>query len=146
MTRPAGAKRGVVHEGAKYVAASAGALALDFGVYSGLIRLGGVHYLVAGALGFSLGLVVVYVLSTRWVFAFRRVEDRRAEFAVFAGLGLAGLALNQAILYAAVEWFRLGYEFAKAVAAGLGFCYNFGTRKLLLFTRRHPWMPRAPGS
>lgn len=138
MTRPAGAKRGVVHEGAKYVAASAGALALDFGVYSGLIRLAGVHYLVAGAVGFLLGLGVVYVLSTRWVFAFRRVEDRGAEFAVFAAIGLAGLALNQVILYVAVEWFRLGYELAKAVAAGLGFCFNFGTRKLLLFTRHHP--------
>lgn len=143
MTLPAG---GVMQEGARYVAASAAALALDFGTYSGLIRLAGVHYLVAGAIGFSLGLALVYVLSTRWVFAFRRVADRRAEFVVFAGVGLAGLALNQAILYAAVEWFRLGYEPAKAVAACLGFGFNFGTRKLLLFTRHHPWMPRAPGS
>ncbi len=143
MTLAAG---GVMQEGVRYVAASAAALALDFGTYSGLIRLAGVHYLVAGAIGFSLGLGLVYVLSTRWVFAFRRVDDRRAEFAVFAGLGVAGLALNQAILYAAVEWLRLGYEMAKAVAAILGFGFNFGTRKLLLFTRRHPWIPRAPGS
>ena len=138
--------RAWAREGARYVAASAAALALDFGVYSGLIRLAGVPYLVAGAIGFLLGLVVVYLLSTRWVFAHRRVDDRRAEFMVFAGLGLAGLALNQAILYAAVEWLRLGFEAAKVLAAGIGFCFNFGSRKLLLFTRRLPWMPHTPGS
>lgn len=146
MSAPGGALRAWAREGVRYLAASAAALALDFGVYSGLIRLAGVHYLAAGAIGFCLGLVAVYVLSTRWVFAHRRVADRRAEFAVFAGLGLAGLSLNQGILYVGVEWVALGFEAAKAVAAALGFCFNFGSRKLLLFTRRLPWMPHTPGS
>jgi putative flippase GtrA len=123
------------HESARYLGASALALAVDLGTYSGLIRLGGVDYLVAAPIGFSLGLATIYALSVRWVFRHRRLKDARAEFTLFALLGLAGLALNQAIIYAGVEWFALAYEAAKLVSAGFVFCFNFGSRKLLLFTR-----------
>ena len=123
-------------EGARYAAAAAAALAVDFGVYSGLIRLGGVPYLAAAPVGFALGLATIYVLSVRWVFGTRRFGDARVEFAIFAAIGLAGLALNQLVLYAAVEGARLSYEAAKIVSAGIVFGFNFGLRKLLLFTRR----------
>ena len=123
------------HEGARYLGASALALAVDLGTYSGLIRLGGVDYLVAAPIGFALGLATIYALSIRWVFRHRRVKDARAEFALFAILGLAGLLINQGIVYAGVEWFRLAYEVAKLVSACVVFCFNFGSRKLLLFTR-----------
>ena len=127
--------RGFATEGARYLGASAAALAVDFGTYSSLIRLGGVDYLVAAPIGFALGLATVYALSVRWVFRHRRLKDARAEFALFALLGLAGLAINQGIIYAGVEWFALAYEAAKLVSAGVVFCFNFGSRKLLLFTR-----------
>jgi putative flippase GtrA len=126
--------RSIADEGVRYFAASALALAVDFGVYSGLIRLAGVDYLVAAPIGFALGLATIYALSIRWVFRQRRLKDARAEFALFALIGLAGMALNQGILYAGVERFALSYEFAKIVSAGTVFCFNFAIRKLLLFT------------
>ena len=116
-------------EGARYLGASALALALDFGTYSGLIRLAGVDYLVAAPAGFLLGLAAVYLLSVRWVFRHRRLKDARAEFLLFAGLGL-----NQAVIYTGVALLGLGYEAAKALSAGIVFSFNFATRKLLLFT------------
>jgi putative flippase GtrA len=123
-------------EGARYTAAAAAALAVDFGAYAGLIRIGDVPYLLAAPAGFVLGLATIYFLSVRWVFGARRFGDARVEFAIFAAIGLAGLALNQLVLYAAVEGARLSYEAAKIVSAGIVFCFNFGLRKLLLFTRR----------
>ena len=126
--------RAVAHEGVRYFAGSALALAIDFGTYSGLIRLAGVHYMVAAPVGFALGLATIYLLSVRWVFRQRRLKDGRAEFALFALLGLAGMALNQLIIYAGVELIGLGYEFAKLASAGVVFCFNFGSRKLMLFT------------
>ncbi len=80
------ALRGIADEGVRYFAASALALAVDFGTYSGLIRLAGVDYLVAAPVGFSLGIVLIYLLCVRWVFRHRRLRDARAEFALFAGL------------------------------------------------------------
>ncbi|HUK05583.1 MAG TPA: GtrA family protein [Burkholderiales bacterium] len=128
--------RGIAHEGARYLGAGAFALAVDTGIYSGLIRLAGVHYLVAAPIGFGVGLAIVYALSVRWVFRHRRLkDDARAEFTLFALLGIAGLAINQGIIYAGVEWLALGYEPAKLLSAGVVFCFNFGSRKLLLFTR-----------
>jgi putative flippase GtrA len=121
-------------EGLRYLSASALALAIDFGVYVGLIRLAGVHYLVAAPIGFALGLATIYLLSTRWVFRERRVADRRAEFALFALIGLAGMALNQVVLFAAVQWLGASFEIAKVISAGLVFSFNFAARKLLLFT------------
>jgi putative flippase GtrA len=125
----------LIAEGSRYIAAGGLALAVDFGTYVGLIRLLGVHYLVAAPIGFSLGLALMYVLSVRWVFRERRLADARIEFAVFAGIGIAGLLLNQLVIWLGVEKAGLAYETAKLVSAALVFCFNFCSRKLALFTR-----------
>lgn len=125
---------GIAGEGVRYFAASALALAIDFGTYSGLIRLAGVDYLAAAPIGFALGLATIYALSIRWVFRQRRLKDARAEFTLFALLGLAGMALNQLIVYSGVERLALSYEMAKVASAGAVFGFNFASRKLLLFT------------
>lgn len=127
--------RSIAEEGIRYFGASAVALAVDFGVYAGLIRFAAVHYLIAAPIGFALGLATIYALSIRWVFRQRRLVDRRAEFALFAVIGLAGMALNQIIIYAAVAMLPGSYEVAKFISAGMVFCFNFISRKLLLFTR-----------
>jgi len=129
------ALRHLAREGMRYFGASAVALAADFGVYTGLIRLASVHYLIAAPIGFAIGLTVIYIFSVRWVFRQRRVSDRRAEFIIFTAIGLAGMALNQVIIYAVVYMIPGAYEIAKAVSAATVFWFNFGARKLLLFTR-----------
>jgi putative flippase GtrA len=127
--------RGLVSEGTRYLSASAAALAIDFGLYLGLIRYAEMNYLVAAPIAFLLGLATIYVLSVHWVFINRRLADARMEFMIFASIGIAGLLLNQAVLYAAVEIFSQSYETAKLVSAGIVFCFNFVLRKLFLFTR-----------
>jgi putative flippase GtrA len=126
----------VAKEWLRYVAAGLLALVVDFGTYVGLIRLAGVHYLIAAPIGFALGLAIVYLLSVRWVFGYRRLADRRAEFALFALVGMVGMALNQGIIYTALQWMPGSYEIAKLISAGMVFCFNFISRKLLLFTRK----------
>ena len=125
----------MIRESARYTAAAALALGVDFGAYVGLMRFASVDYLVAAPIGFGLGLATIYLLSVRWVFRVRRFADRRMEFALFALIGVAGLALNQAVIYSAVQFLSLSPEAAKVLSAGIVFCFNFGLRKLLLFTR-----------
>jgi len=127
--------RRVADESVRYLAASTLALAVDFGLYSGLIRLAGVDYLVAAPIGFAAGLATIYAVSIRWVFRHRRLQSAHAEFALFAMIGLAGMALNQGVVWAGVEKLQLSYELAKVLSAGTVFGFNFVSRKLLLFTR-----------
>jgi putative flippase GtrA len=125
----------VADEGIRYFGASALALMLDLATLSGLNRIAGVHYLVAAPIGFALGLVLIYLLSVRWVFAERRLANPRVEFVLFGLIGLAGMGINELVIYAGVEQFALAPEQAKVPSAALVFCFNFATRKLLLFTR-----------
>ena len=129
------AVRHLAFESIRYFGASALALLIDLATLSGLVRMAGVHYLVAAPLGFAAGLALIYVLSVRWVFAERRLADARIEFALFALIGLTGMGINELVIYAGVEQFALGPEQAKIPSAALVFCFNFATRKLLLFTR-----------
>lgn len=126
----------ILREGSRYFLASAAALAVDVAVYVALMRLAGVHYLLAAPMGFSCGLVTIYLLSARWAFAVRRYADRRVEFGLFAAIGLAGLALNQAVIHAGVAGLALSPEAAKLLSAMLVFCFNFAARKRMLFTRQ----------
>lgn len=121
---------------ARYFLASAVAFAVDAGMYIVLIRFGGVNYLGAAPCGFVLGVVAIYVLSTRWVFRQRRLADARAEFAIFLLVGVAGLLVNELVIFVCVDRLALSYELAKVVSATIVFSGNFIGRKLLLFTLR----------
>lgn len=60
----------------RYFAASVAALALDTAVFNLSLRLG-INLAVSACLGFSLGLMLIYTISTRHVFSQRRMADRR---------------------------------------------------------------------
>lgn len=120
-----------------YVGASALAFGTDFLLLLLLVAVFGVAYLPAAALSFLAGTVVVYWLSIRHVFDYRRLEDWSREFAIFAGLGLAGLVVNLAAIYALVEGLGLNYLIAKVGAAGCTFFVNFLLRRWMLFLPRN---------
>jgi len=119
-----------------YVGASALAFGVDFSLLSLLVAVLGVPYLPAAALSFLAGTVVVYWLSIRHVFDYRRLEDWRGEFAIFAGLGLVALVVNLAVIYSLVEGLGLHYLVAKVGAAGCTFVANFLLRRWMLFLPR----------
>jgi putative flippase GtrA len=122
-----------------YGAASAAAFACDFGTLAFLVQVLHWHYLVAATAAFLVGAVVAYLLSVRYVFRFRRINDRRVEFAGFAAIGAVGLAVNAGAMFAGVEWLGLHYLVAKVVAGGVTFVLNYVARRLALFTPPRPW-------
>lgn len=119
----------------RYFACSALGLGSDILVFQALLKLG-IGWQLAAAAGFMLGLLVVYTLSVRWVFAHRRVGDARAEFALFAGVGLVGLLLTEALLWLFLGLWQWPPVVAKLACAGVVFLSNFALRKALLFTQR----------
>lgn len=122
----------------RYTLVGGVAYAVDVGTLVGLTELAGLHYLASAAVGFGLGLVTNYVLSVAWVFPERVVSNRLAEFAVFAGLGVVGLGMNELTLYLLTGLAGVHYLASKVVATALTYAWNFVSRKLLLFTAARP--------
>ena len=119
-------------EFARYFLASLAALVLDVAVLS--ITAAWMHYLLAASLGFVAGACAIYLLATRWVFRRRKLaHNAPAEFSAFLAIGLAGLALNDLVIYVAVDRFALALLVAKLIAAGTSFLFNYTARKLALF-------------
>lgn len=125
----------IIREAGGYVAASAAAFLLDIGLLAVQVSLLGVPYLAAAAVAFLAGTVFVYWASVRHIFEYRRLEDARLEFSFFLAVGVVGLAVNLAAMYAVVDGMGLHYLFAKMCAASLTFGVNFGLRRLFLFSR-----------
>jgi putative flippase GtrA len=58
------------------------------------------------------------------------------ELASFVAIGVAGLALNQLLIWTLVSRFGLDVALAKAPTAGAVFMFNFLARRALLFAPR----------
>jgi len=85
---------------------------------------------------FLVGLTFGYFLSVTLVFKYRRLEDRRREFASFAGIGIIGLALSAAVILFGVSILGLHNFIAKFSASGVTFLWNFIARREFLFVPR----------
>ncbi|PWB78838.1 MAG: GtrA family protein [Methylocystaceae bacterium] len=118
----------------KYGFVSAAALALDYGILLLGHNVLGVPYLVAAAIGFCSGLALVYLSSVRFVFADRRRLRPAEELAAFFAIGVAGLMINEGLIYVFVDTFGFAPALAKIPTAGLVFAFNFTARRAMLFS------------
>lgn len=109
------------------------ALIVDFGMLVVFKEAFGVHYLLAAAISFSMGVVVNYALSVKWVFANRKLTSKHAEFVIFSIICTIGLGLNLVIIWGLVELLQFDYRAAKAVSTVIVFFWNFLARKKILY-------------
>ncbi len=116
-----------------YGLCSAAALALDCGLLFGLTALG-MNYLPAAAIAFSSGMALAYLLSIRFVYADRRGPNHGWEAFAFCLIGIAGLGLNQLLLFGLIDGAHLSLGLAKAATALCVFLFNFAARRSMLFT------------
>ncbi|MCK6404954.1 MAG: GtrA family protein [Rhodocyclaceae bacterium] len=117
-----------------YVAAGGIAFVVDFGVLYFLTDHLDIHYLASATAGFLVGLVVNYLLCISLIFDFRAVERTPHEFGLFAAIGIAGLILNNALIWLFTELAGFHYLVSKLFAAGLVLLFNFTLRRRLLFS------------
>lgn len=120
----------------RYLFVGGAAFVVDFLTLFCLTNFLHLHYLLSAAAGFVLGLAANYFLSVRWVFSQRNIENRTAEFVLFAWIGVIGLGMNEAIMWVCVEFIAIHYLLAKVIATIMVFLWNFMARKYVLFNRR----------
>src|SRR5687768_10252082 len=106
----------------RYFAVSLAALCVDFACLFILVEAGA-HYLAANALAFALGAAAAYLGSVHWAFSRRRLSDHGLEFALFTGIGVVGLLVNELVLWAGVSLAAASLTAAKLGAAGASFLF-----------------------
>ena len=117
----------------RYALVSAVALAADAGLY---LNLAGklMSATLASIVGYGLGLIVHYWLSSAFVFPDRTGERRHpVTFAAFAATGGLGLGLTALIVYFFTAAFGASPLVAKAVAVPAVFLAIFVLRRALVF-------------
>ena len=103
---------------------------------------------IASVIGFSVSVVVNYLLSMKFVFERKENMNRKAEFTIFVGLSVVGLLLNALIIWVCVgpiygtstflqehASYNVVYTGAKLIATVIVMVYNFVTRKIFLEQR-----------
>lgn len=120
----------------RYSAASAIALVADMSILFGLTEWAGMYYLLSATIGFSVGAIIAYLFSITWCFTHRSCSNARLEFVIFVIIGVAGLVLNNVLMWSLTDLAGLFYMYSKILTSGAVFMFNFLMRKKLLFTPR----------
>jgi putative flippase GtrA len=123
----------VSREFVRYLIVGGFAFACDATTLYVLTAFLGVYFLISAVIGFVLGLMVNYLLSRSWVFERRTLTNTSVEVTVFSAIGIAGLGLNEAILWTFQDKLRISYLIAKGVSGVVVFLWNFAIRKVALF-------------
>ena len=129
-------RKSLVGQFVRYLVTGGFAFVVDFGLFALCLYSFGWHYLIANFIGLVAGLVLNYAMSILWVFtACKRIlkKQKSIEFALFALIGIAGVGINQVLMYLMVGELRLNEMASKMIAAVLVLMWNFGARKLMLF-------------
>lgn len=123
----------------RYLIASALALGVDMGAFLALLHLG-LAATLAATLGYSLGIVAHWLLSSRAVFTqgvARRGPERTRQKALFVLSALLGLALTTLVVGFGTG---LGIDprLAKLAAIALSFTVTWLLRKTVIFRAGAP--------
>lgn len=127
----------VLEQLGRYAFVSAVALGLDFAVFLILNHSEAVTAAMAGAIGYSMGLLLHYVLSVRLVFdPNSSLKTRRRLFAEFAASGLFGICITWAVIHIATNALAMHSVSAKGLAVAVSFLAVFVIRRSIIFAAR----------
>lgn len=117
----------------RYLVVSGVGFVCDFGLLVFGVEVLSLPVLLANAISFTCGVIIVYIGSIRWVFARRKLTDKQAEFLIFCAIGVVGLAVNQVAIWFGTAALVLPYMLAKLFAAGASLTSNYLMRRAALF-------------
>lgn len=105
---------------------------IDYILLAMLVEVAGFSTLAASAVSFSVSVAANYLLSVRYVFKGQRETNRFRELTVFLAMSLAGLGINQLLMYLGTSGLGIHYLLVKLAVTAIVMVYNFVSRKLFL--------------
>ncbi|WP_291900874.1 GtrA family protein [Accumulibacter sp.] len=121
---------------AQYVCVGGLAFGVDIAALFLLTEKVGFHYISSASIAFVLGLATNYILCVAVVFDYRALQNLAHEFVIFSLIGVAGLLLNNLLIFLFTEFLGFYYLVSKAGAAVFILFFNFFLRRLWLFSER----------
>lgn len=122
----------LLRQSAAFTFVGAGTALLDFCILWFLTDQCAVNYLASAAVAFLAGSTCNYFLSTIWVFENGKYSPAK-EFTAFLLISVAGLALNQLIMWFGVDGLGVDYRVTKGFSILLVALWNFFGKKKLVF-------------
>ena len=118
----------------RYGIGGAAAFTVDVTCLYFLTEYFGVNYLISAAIGFSVGTCVSYISDAFWVFNAHTLRSRKMEILIFFLLAFVGMGLNELSIWLVTEYAGAHYMISKMAATVVVYCWNFLSRKYILFT------------
>ena len=115
--------RSRLYEIARFVLVGGACFLLDYGLLYILTEYGGLHYLLSAGISFTV-----------CVFRGANAQTRRAKM-LFFGSSIAGLGLNQLLMWVLVDIAGIYYMIAKLIAAGIVMVWNYVLKRRAVLGR-----------
>ena len=108
------------------------AFVIDYGVMVLLTEVFSIPPVASATVSFIVSVVFNYLASMKYVFSHKSDMSRKREFAIFIALSVAGLLINDAIMWAGTETHPSITELSGIAATAIVMVWNFITRKIFL--------------
>lgn len=122
------------------------AAAVDLSIFFLAVKGLGLPWFPVAVFSFVVATVANYLLSIHFVFESRVRFRRRHEVMLVFLVSSLALVVNQSLLWAAIEIFKVNLLASKIIATGAVFLFNFGCRHYFIFRPRHDGKALASGS
>lgn len=104
---------------------------IDFAIFTLLVQIVGLHYLVANSISILVGITTSFFLNRNYNF---KVKDNvKGRFLIFLSVGLCGLMLSNFSLYVFVSAFDMNKLLSKLLSIVLVVFFQFLINKYVTF-------------
>ena len=130
--------KSLMFEFMRYILVGGSAFLIDFGtlwIFKEFIFLGK-HLFIATFIGYMVGLIYNFILSSGFVFkdGFKKIKHKEIQsFIIFTSIGLIGLGLTEVLMYLFVNIVALYYLFAKIITGAIVVFWNYIARKVIIY-------------
>lgn len=140
--------RALANELAKFAAVGGFGIAVNFAVFNGCRALTALATVKCSFIGTSVAIVANYLGFRYFAYRQRRGSGHAREFTLFVLFSVAGLVIENGVLYSATSWFgwhtALQSNLCKALGIGTATCFRFLSYRTWVFKAKpEPRQPRA---
>ena len=116
----------------KFCAVGFSGMFLDFGITWVLKEKFKINKYISNSIGFILAATSNYMLNRYWTFHSGN-KQVATEYLSFMLIALAGLSINNLVIFLLNDKLKLNFYFAKVLAVGVVTIWNFGMNYLFTF-------------